>query len=80
MKVIFPGGSGQVGTILARSFHASGHDVVVLSRKPEKQEWRVIGWDAKSRADWADEFDGADVVINLTGRNVNCRYNDKNRS
>jgi uncharacterized protein len=34
MKVVIPGGSGQVGAILARALHADGHDVVVLTRQP----------------------------------------------
>jgi uncharacterized protein YbjT (DUF2867 family) len=34
MKIVIPGGSGQVGTILARHFHSLNHDVVVLSRNP----------------------------------------------
>jgi uncharacterized protein len=34
MKIVLPGGSGQVGVVLARAFQASGHEVVVLSRSP----------------------------------------------
>lgn len=79
MKVLIPGGSGQVGTVLARAFHADGHEVVVLSRHPEPAPWSVIPWDARSSGGWASEVDGADVVINLTGRSVNCRYNAGNR-
>jgi uncharacterized protein (TIGR01777 family) len=36
-------------------------------------------WDGKSLGDWTDEINGADVVINLAGRNVNCRYTPENR-
>jgi uncharacterized protein len=79
MKIIIPGGSGQVGTILARAFQADGHEVVVLSRKVEKAEWRVLHWDAETIGDWALEFENADAVINLAGRSVNCRYNAENR-
>jgi uncharacterized protein (TIGR01777 family) len=79
MKIVIPGGTGQVGTVLARAFKGDGHDVVVLSRKPEKAEWRVVAWDAEMLGDWASEIDGADVVINLAGRNVNCRYSPENR-
>src|SRR5882672_2806051 len=45
MKIVIPGGSGQVGTILARAFHADRHHVVVLSRRPEARPWRVVSWD-----------------------------------
>ncbi|HTG31681.1 MAG TPA: TIGR01777 family oxidoreductase [Thermoanaerobaculia bacterium] len=79
MKVVIPGGSGQVGTILARSLHAEGHDVVILSRSKGTAPWRFVDWDAKTLGGWAREIDGADVVINLAGRSVNCRYNAENR-
>ena len=80
MKVVIPGGSGQVGTILARAFHADGHDVVVLSRRPTVRPWRVLAWDGQTPGGWWREFDGADVVINLSGRSVNCRYTPENRA
>jgi uncharacterized protein (TIGR01777 family) len=79
MKIVIPGGTGQVGCLLARAFVADGHEVVVLSRSPGKASWRVVRWDAATLGDWAAEIDGADVVINLAGRNVNCRYNPENR-
>ena len=78
MRVVLPGGSGQVGTLLARAFQRKGHDVVVLSRRPEAAPWRVVAWDAAGNGDWSREVDGADVVINLAGRNVNCRYTPRN--
>lgn len=80
MKIVIPGGSGQVGTFLARRFHADGHEVVVLSRGPGTALWRVVPWDARTLGSWAAEMDGADVVINLAGRSVNCRYNARNRA
>jgi uncharacterized protein (TIGR01777 family) len=79
VKVVIPGGSGQVGTILARSFHAAGHDVIVLSRSPRPEPWRVLAWDPPTLGAWADEFNGATAVINLAGRSVNCRYTAANR-
>lgn len=79
MKIVIPGGSGQVGTILARHFHASGDDVVVLSRNARQAAWRVVDWDGVTVGAWRDEIDGADVVVNLAGRSVNCRYHTANR-
>ena len=79
MKIVIPGGSGQVGTILARHFHAAGHEVVVTSRAPKPAAWKVVAWDAQSPGAWANELDGADAVINLVGRTVNCRYTPTNR-
>ena len=79
MRIIMPGGSGQMGSVLARRFHEDGHSVVILSRSPTRAPWKVIHWDGKSVGAWADEFEGADVVLNLAGRSVDCRYNDANR-
>jgi uncharacterized protein (TIGR01777 family) len=81
MKVVIPGGSGQVGTILARALHRDGHEVVVLSRAPAPAAvpWRVLPWDARTVGPWATELEGADTVVNLAGRSVNCRYTPPNR-
>ena len=79
MKIVIPGGSGQVGTILSRAFHAAGHEVVVLSRSPHVRAWRVVQWDGATLGNWHREIDGCDVVINLAGRSVNCRYHSRNR-
>jgi uncharacterized protein (TIGR01777 family) len=79
MKVVIPGGSGQVGTIIAREFAGRGHEVVALSRRPRPAAWRTVAWDAKHLGDWAAEIDGCDVVINMAGRSVNCRYTSANR-
>ena len=78
MKVVIPGGSGQVGTVLARALHGDGHDVVVLSRRPGIRPWRVVAWDGATLGNWQSEVDGCDVVINLTGRSVDCRYTRAN--
>src|SRR5207247_2268637 len=78
-KFVIPGGSGQVGTILARRLMADGHEVVVLSRRPEARPWRVVAWDGETIGSWVAELDGADVLINLSGKTVNCRYNAGNR-
>ncbi len=80
MKIVLPGGSGQVGTLLARAFHAEGHEVVVLSRALQDAPWRVVPWDGETAAgDWVGEMDTADAVIVLAGRSVNCRYTPRNR-
>jgi uncharacterized protein len=79
MKIVIPGGSGQIGTVLARAFIADGHEVVVLSRKPRHASWRIVEWDGETLGSWVTELDGADAVINLAGRSVNCRYGSTNR-
>jgi len=79
MRIVIPGGTGQVGTLLARAFHRDGHAVVVLGRHPSRTPWRFAAWDGRTLGDWARELDDADVVINLAGRSVNCRYTNTNR-
>jgi len=79
MKIVIPGGTGQVGTVVARALTKAHHDVVVLSRNPAKHPWKTVAWDAKSLGDWTREIDGADAVFNLAGRSVNCRYTAANR-
>lgn len=79
MKIVIPGGSGQVGTILARAFHKQGDEVVVLSRKPASVPWRQVTWDGEALGAWVSELEGAEAVINLAGQSVNCRYTPENR-
>jgi uncharacterized protein len=78
-RVVLTGGSGQIGSIVARHFHSAGWDVVVIARSRGEAPWRTARWDGEALGDWASEIDGAAVVINLAGRNVNCRYNAANR-
>ena len=68
-----------MGTILARAFVRDGHEVCILSRQPAGAAWRVVSWDARTLGAWTSEFEGADAVINLAGRSVNCRYTPENR-
>lgn len=79
MKIVIAGGSGQLGTVLARAFQSYNHQVTVLSRNVSEKPWRVVLWDARTLGAWTNEIENADVVINLAGRSVNCRYNEKNR-
>jgi uncharacterized protein (TIGR01777 family) len=76
VKVVIPGGTGQVGTILDRALTAQGHEVLLLTRSPKGE--RQVYWDGSTLGDWAEQIDGSDVVINLAGRTVNCRYTPEN--
>jgi uncharacterized protein (TIGR01777 family) len=64
---------------LARHFRRQGDDVAVLSRHPRAAAWRTVKWNGQDLGEWEREIDGADVVINLTGRSVDCRYTIANR-
>jgi uncharacterized protein (TIGR01777 family) len=76
MRVVLPGGTGQVGTVLDRALTAAGHEVRVLTRRPRRE--RDIGWDGATLGRWAEAVDGCDVVVNLAGRSVSCRYTPEN--
>ncbi|MEY9964977.1 uncharacterized protein (TIGR01777 family) [Streptacidiphilus sp. MAP12-16] len=76
MKVVIPGGTGQVGTILNRALTAAGHEVAILTRRPVRE--REVRWDGATLGPWAEVIDGSDVVINLAGRSVSCRYTAAN--
>ncbi|TYP87653.1 epimerase [Blastococcus xanthinilyticus] len=80
MKIVLPGGTGQVGGLLRRALAERGDEVVVLSRRPEELEdgVRHVRWDGRTLGPWAAELDGADAVVNLAGRTVSCRYTDTN--
>lgn len=76
MRVVLPGGSGQVGGVLARAFRAKGHEVVVLGRRAVAPG--EVLWNGRDDGPWMTELDGADVVVNLAGRSVDCRYTRAN--
>lgn len=75
MKIVIPGGTGQVGQLLTRTFRGQGHEVVLMGRHAKEG---VVPWDGRTLGAWAQHVDGADVVINLAGRSVNCRYTTTN--
>lgn len=79
LRIVIPGGTGQVGQVLARHFHAQGHTVTVLARHLRPAPWRVVEWNGRDPGPWVREIDGADVLVNLAGRSVNCRYTAANR-
>jgi hypothetical protein len=79
MKIVIAGGSGHIGAALIRHLREE-HELVVLTRSSNPMlPVRAVCWDAKTLGPWAAEIDGAEVIINLAGRSVDCRYTAKNR-
>jgi uncharacterized protein (TIGR01777 family) len=83
-KIVIAGGSGFVGTSLTQHFIECGCDVTVLSRsKPmqapsnSKLKWQT--WDARTVGDWGNCLEGADAIVNLVGRSVNCIKTPENQ-
>ena len=79
LRIVLPGGSGQVSQMLARYFQQRGHPVTVLTRGPYTAEWQTVHWDGETIGPWTEYLEGADVCINLAGRSVNCRPTAANR-
>jgi uncharacterized protein (TIGR01777 family) len=77
MKFVLAGGSGFLGRALAAELLAQGHEVVILTRTPGSAIERA--WDGATPGEWMRELEGAQALVNLTGRNVDCRYTQANR-
>ncbi len=80
-KVVLAGGSGYLGGVFAAYYRQLAKEVIILSRQFKKADInvRTVVWDAKTEGDWQKALDGADMLINLCGKNVNCRYTKKNQ-
>ncbi|PCJ67157.1 MAG: TIGR01777 family protein [Bacteroidetes bacterium] len=77
MKIILAGGSGFIGRYIQKRFLEDGHVTCVLTRNPKQED--DVYWDGETLGAWLSDLDGADVLINLSGRSVDCRYNEKNK-
>lgn len=74
MQVILAGGSGTIGNALARELIQAGHQVIVLSRNPQRvtvpSGVRLSGWDAYSAEGWGCLVEECDAIVNLAGENL----------
>ena len=79
LRIVMPGGSGQIGRMLAAFFQERGHHVTVLTRGPYTAPWQTVHWDGETLGEWVETLEGADACIHLSGKSVNCRATRKNR-
>lgn len=78
MKTItIAGGSGFLGQILENYFSRKGHKIYILTRTPTRNN--EIYWNGKDIDNWSKILDGSDIIINLTGKSVDCRYTEENK-
>ncbi len=76
MRILMTGGTGQLGRPLATNLSEQGHEVIILSRSPEKKqgllptEVRLERWDARTTEGWGHLADGANVIINFVGESL----------
>ncbi|SEA17221.1 hypothetical protein SAMN05192529_109165 [Arachidicoccus rhizosphaerae] len=84
-KIVLAGGKGFIGSYLRIFYEKMGYQVIMLTRHPDPQQVAEAGSGYKEIA-WSDEkgrlsaLDGADLVVNLAGKSVNCRYTQKNKA
>ncbi len=82
-KIVLAGGSGFLGRELAEVLEERGDEAVVLTRNPDlyKGPGRAVEWNGKTLDEaWVEELNGADAIVNLAGKNVNCRQTESNRA
>jgi len=79
-RIVIAGGSGFIGTALAKELSRRNYEVIVLTRSPKLRADGVkeMEWDGEHIGEWIKFLDGAEAVVNLTGRSVNCRHTPEN--
>ena len=81
-KIVIAGGTGFLGTSLANHYSKQDTQVIILTRGKSKIKGGIQyeSWDGKTVGSWIKVLDNSDVVINLNGKSVDCRYTKKNKS
>lgn len=75
MRIIITGGTGLIGTALARRLAAANDDIIILSRNPDKATGlpagvKAVKWDGRTAQGWGHLADGAKAIINLAGASI----------
>lgn len=83
MKIVIAGGSGYLGKLLTNHFKKDkANEIYILSRTPKLDTENVhyLVWDGNSKGYWTQFLEHTDVLINLTGKSVNCSYTAENKA
>lgn len=80
-KIILAGGTGQLGNAICEHFKSITNELILLSRSQPSasNSYRAVQWDGKTAGTWYKELEGADLLVNLAGKTINCRHNAQNR-
>ncbi|MBC7913318.1 MAG: TIGR01777 family protein [Pyrinomonadaceae bacterium] len=81
-KIVLAGGNGYLGGVLAEYYRPLTNEVIILSRKNKAANGNIqtVLWDGRTEGEWKKSLDGVDLLINLCGKNVNCRYTEENKA
>lgn len=79
-RIVVAGGSGFIGRALTNAFSARGFEVIVLTRSPRQRPDGVkeVDWNGVDVGPWSGFIDGAEAVINLAGKSINCPHTPEN--
>jgi uncharacterized protein len=80
-KLVIAAGTGFLGEVLVKHFKNKYDEIIILTRqkKPKQDNVSYIVWNVHSVGEWCKALQHCDVLINLTGKSVNCRYTEKNK-
>ena len=82
MKIVIAGGTGYLGKLLTEFYTKEKENQIYILTRNQKLNYdnvNFIQWDGKTKGYWTQYLEGTDVLINLTGKSVNCRYTKKNK-
>lgn len=80
-KIVLAGGTGYLGHVLCNYYKDKANEIIVLSRDqhPSHTNIHFEVWNGRTEDSWVKHLEDCDLLINLCGKNVNCRYTKENR-
>ena len=80
-KIVLAGGTGFLGNVLVDYYQDKAKEIVILNRRTSKTvgNVRFVKWEVENEVAWIIELENSDLLVNLCGKNVNCRYTRRNQ-